>query len=138
MTTQHTYAKLYMATDGATAGQLQLPQAIIPFENTQPEDDPPSQSVVPTNKSTQRQARRAYSRYLSYALGVTFALSIAVGLGLTPQDVHATEMSTLATEVAAKIEAFVPDAIKGVIAIGGVSFAIIFVVGVVKIIRAVL
>lgn len=140
MTYQHTYAKLFLATDGATAGQLQMPQAIIPVENTQLEDEDDSslQPVVPTNKAAERQARRSYSRYFSYAFGFSLAVSIGIGLGLTPQDAYASD---LATELAAAITSLTPyvaEAIKGIVGLGTLSFAIIFVVGVVKVIRAVL
>jgi hypothetical protein len=133
MSYQHTYAKLYTADDGATSGRLQMPFDVPPSEGTQ--DDFSSQSLVPATKDVKNQSR-GYGKYFSLTFAVTFAISLGIGFGLIPQDVHAAGLDFTATVT--KLDGYVPDAITGIVSLGAVSFAIIFVVGVVKIIRAVL
>ncbi len=138
MSYQHTYAKLYAADDGATSGRLQMPFDVLSSQATEDtQDDSSSKSLVPVGKVSKKQS---LNRYGSWMFAFTFAISLTVLLGFLPQDASASpaDLATAVTDAITAITAYVPSAVKGVAGLGAVSFVIIFVVGIIKIARAVL
>ncbi len=138
MSYQHTYAKLYAADDGATSGRLQMPFDVPSSQVTEDtQDDFSSKSLVPVGKVSKKQS---LNRYGSWMFAFTFAISLTVLLGLLPQEAAAdpSDLAAEVTKAVAALGAYVPEAVKGVAGLGALSFVIIFVVGIIKIARAVL
>lgn len=77
---------------------------------------------------------RPQSRFSTKAL----VGSGVIAAGVAPALAYATDLATEKATLLAALTPYQTDAVGAIIALGGVSFVIIFVVGVIKVMRAVL